>query len=77
VPKLLPGPILRPTAYSSRHIYMDGNISSSTPVVSPAKSLVTSAGSAQKLARAGSAELTSSAVRGRVAEGLLGLRHAA
>lgn len=77
VPKLQPGPVLKPTAYSSRNVYADGELSSSTPGVSPTKSVATPMGSAEKLSRAESADLTSSAVRGRVAEGLLGLRNAA
>lgn len=76
VPKLQPGPVLMPTAYSSRNIYSDGEHLVSTPGVPPVKSVATPMGSAEKLARGESVDLTSSAVRGRVAEGLLGLRNA-
>ena len=91
VPKLLPAPILRPTAYSSRMIY-DTNIPSSPPVSLSPEKLPTAAdvstpqrefgqygtprGSVERLRRP-EPELTSSAVKGRVAEGLLGLRNAA
>ena len=89
--KLLPAPVLKPTAYSSRMVY-ETNIPSSPPVsLSPDKlpSAPTSVFTPQKdLAQYGTPrrsverlrmppeELTSSAVKGRVAEGLLGLRHA-
>jgi hypothetical protein len=91
VPKLLSAPILRPTAYSSRMIY-DRNIPSSPPVSLSPEKLPTAAevstpqrefgqygtplGSVDRLRRP-EPELTSSAVKGRVAEGLLGLRNAA
>lgn len=91
-PKLLPAPVLRPTAYSSRMIY-DTNPPSSPPVsvsVSPEKlpELPGYVSTPQReMAHYGTPsvdrlrrpeqELTSSAVKGRVAEGLLGLRNAA
>ena len=90
IPKLLPAPILKPTAYSSRMIY-DTNLPSSPPVsVSPEKlpegpmdvstpqreSAQRGTPSMDRLRRL-EPELTSSAVKGRVAEGLLGLRNAA
>ncbi|SMQ50541.1 unnamed protein product [Zymoseptoria tritici ST99CH_3D7] len=77
VPKLLPAPTLVPTAYSSRMIY-DAPMPSSPPVQrSPARlpmgvKLETPA----KRALNDESELTSSVVKGRVAEGLLGLRNA-
>lgn len=91
-PKLLPAPILRPTVYSSRMIY-DTNLPSSPPVsVSPEKlpeadvdvstpqrkylMYGSPRGSVERFRRP-EQELTSSAVKGRVAEGLLGLRNAA
>jgi hypothetical protein len=91
IPKLLPAPVLKPTAYSSRMVY-ETNIPSSPPVsLSPDKlrSAPTNVFTPQKdFAQYGTPrrsverlrmppeELTSSAVKGRVAEGLLGLRHA-
>ncbi len=91
VPKLLPAPILKPTAYSSRMIY-ESQIPSSPPVsVSPEKlptaidvstpqralgQYGTPRGSVERLRRP-ELELTSSAVKERVASGLLGLRNAA
>ena len=91
IPKLLPAPILKPTAYSSRMIH-ETNLPSSPPVsLSPDKLPTlptdvstprreygrygTPLGSVERLRRP-EPELTSSAVKGRVAEGLLGLRHA-
>ena len=84
VPKLLPAPVLRPTAYSSRFIY-ETNLPSSPPMLSPDK-LPTTRGAATplrqvpRMANSPSSvqnlELTSSVIKGRVAEGLLGLRHA-
>lgn len=80
VPKLLPGPVLLPTAYSSRLIYEDPP-PRSPPVESPARSsqqarTSTPYSNVDRLVRAGSAESNSSTIRGRVAEGLLGLRNA-
>ena len=76
-PQLLPAPLLRPTAYSSRTLY---NMPSSPPAgYSTAKLL---RGGEAKTPTAGrftapdEQELTSSIVKGRVAEGLLGLRNA-
>lgn len=75
-PVLQPAPILRPTKYSSRMIYEP--IPSSPPVaMPPARSQFASTTPAGKRAMANDeSELTSSIVKGRVAEGLLGLRHA-
>jgi len=79
-PQLLPGPVLLPTAYSSRMIY-ECSMPTSTTTTSPLKSGQRTQNSTpmpntSRLARAESADLTSSAAKGRVAEGLLGLRHA-
>ncbi|KAK4634078.1 hypothetical protein CLAFUW4_00822 [Fulvia fulva] len=74
--QLLPAPLLRPTAYSNRMLY---NMPSSPPsAFSPAK---LSRGGEAKTPTSGrfsapEQELTSSIVKGRVAEGLLGLRNA-
>ena len=93
IPKLLPAPLLRPTAYSSRMIY-ETNIPSSPPVAASPERLPVSAGgvstpqrevhqlssppdSEERLERPAEQDLTSSVVKGRVAEGLLGLRNAA
>jgi hypothetical protein len=78
VPKLLPAPTLFPTAYSSRMIYDAPSMMPSSPPVerSPARFAM---GMQHTPARRGlwdEGELTSSIVKGRVAEGLLGLRHA-
>ena len=100
VPRLLPAPVLKPTAYSSRMIYAT-DLPSSPPVTgSPEKPAGSSErlhmapvgmSTPQRLARMLSSpptspqrsrgapteqELTSSVVKGRVAEGLLGLRNA-
>lgn len=101
VPKLLPAPLLRPTAYSSRMVYDEQDVPSSPPMDSPERETSRSpkktgllargmATPAKELRRLGSppgsverasigrveeAELTSSVVKGRVAEGLLGLRN--
>jgi hypothetical protein len=81
VPKLQPGPILRPTAYSTRMLY-EAQIPSSPPNQrspggrSPARSLAEDCGTPQRVVRMEEAELTSSIVKGKVAEGLLGLRNA-
>ena len=91
IPVLLPAPVLKPTAYSSRMVY-ETHIPSSPPVslspdklpsaggnvLTPQKDFAqygTPRGSVERLRRP-LEELTSSAVKGRVAEGLLGLRHA-
>lgn len=90
IPKMLAAPVLKPTAYSSRMVY-ETHIPSSPPVgsspdklpsapnvLTPQKYLAqygTPRRSAERL-RMAPEELTSSAVKGRVAEGLLGLRHA-
>lgn len=90
-PKLLPAPVLRPTAYSSRMIYemsypsspplsrypdgLPSMKSGSTPY-RDTRHLTSPPSSAELLARPSEQELTSSVVKGRVAEGLLGLRHA-
>lgn len=95
--KLLPGPLLQPTAYSSRFIVDDRDMPSSPPRdnLSPGKlPVATTAGEISTPRRLGvgfdspssthrvftrpsEQELTSSVVKGRVAEGLLGLRNAA
>ncbi|KAK5165723.1 uncharacterized protein LTR77_008646 [Saxophila tyrrhenica] len=94
VPRLLPAPVLRPTAYSSRMIY-DTQLPSSPPISTssnglpfapPAEEVSTPMHAAarldsppssrRRLAMPNEQELTSSVVKGRVAEGLLGLRHA-
>lgn len=91
-PTLQPGPVLRPTSYSSRMIYAKAiDLTSSPsppmsperlPVASPAlytpqRSLHGHPSTAERTNRPSEQELTSSVVKGRVAEGLLGLRHAA
>ena len=74
---LLPAPLLRPTAYSNRMLY---NVPSSPPAsFSPAK--LSRGGEARtptsgRFSGPDEQELTSSIVKGRVAEGLLGLRNA-
>jgi hypothetical protein len=68
--RLLPAPVLLPTVYSSRRLPYEQGPAQVTPVTSPLKSGMSSAG---RFARGESADLTSSAVKGRVAEGLLGL----
>lgn len=82
VPKLLPAPILKPTAYSSRMVY-DSGYPGSPPrsperMATPKHRRITTLDpdSAEKCDRSCEQELTSSVVKGRVAEGLLGLRHA-
>nr|OQO22438.1 hypothetical protein B0A51_06236 [Rachicladosporium sp. CCFEE 5018] len=77
IPKLLPGPVLLPTAYSSRKIY-DLPRASMSPITSPLKSgqqseITTPKSIAGRVVRAESADLTSSVVKGRVAESLVGL----
>lgn len=81
VGRLLPGPVLLPTSYSSRMIYSTGPTDSALPssplpgspefrrreALTPYGSRFTNAPSEN--------ELTSSIIKGRVAEGLLGLRH--
>lgn len=76
---LLSAPVLRPTAYSSRMINQTNSLPSSPPdkleVVWPVDMIRT----ATPLRAGGTdngGDLTSSVVKGRVAEGLLGLRHA-
>ena len=88
-PRLQPAPVLRPTAYSSRMIY-DRHLPSSPPIArspiplpasiaTPTRTTQLSSppDSAQRISRLDKRELTSSVVKGRVAEGLLGLRNAA
>lgn len=75
---LLGAPILRPTAYSSRMIYNSAVPSSPPPADSPvsrqfAPHVATPA--RNKMNLSDELELTSSIVKGRVAEGLLGLRN--
>lgn len=90
--RLLPAPVLRPTPYSSRMIYETYFTSSPPVAESPARyhiqgesggtpqrelyHLSSPPDSAQRFARPMEQELTSSVVKGRVAEGLLGLRNA-
>lgn len=93
IPKLLPAPILRPTAYSSRLIIEDYLPSSPPVLTSPERSperqahTPLSRRSYQQRLRSPRSppdsgrvmddrELTSSVVKGRIAEGLLGLRNA-
>lgn len=85
-PTLQPAPVLKPTAYSSRMIYTDTYPSSPPPeaerlpAVTPRHRRIECLDpeSAEKCdGSCGEQELTSSVVKGRVAEGLLGLRHAA
>lgn len=86
-PKLLPAPVLRPTPYSSRMIY-DAQLPSSPPpglaqhnsreqhnALTPRSGMRAHPHHMSPKSRT-DVELTSSAVKGRVAEGLLGLRHA-
>lgn len=89
-PTLLPAPVLQPTAYSSRMIY-DANLHSSPPTsktlnrlpmtiatATPLRAMWRTDSpptSAQRLFRPSEQELTSSVVKGRVAEGLLGLKY--
>nr|POF15222.1 hypothetical protein CFP56_42111 [Quercus suber] len=70
--RLLPAPVLRPTAYSSRMIYEPHAPPSSPPVIDR-----TSGTPQAQRSVALDPDLTSSVVKGRVAEGLLGLRNAA
>lgn len=91
VPKLQSAPVLQPTAYSSRMIKYETNLPSSPPasladdkwalataVATPLRDVrkVSSPLSSTQRLQPPFEELTSSAVKGRVAEGLLGLRHA-
>lgn len=96
-PKLMPGPVLKPTAYSSRKIYAidlinspsqpaSADMSPELPVAHPVEvgtphrytqQLSSPSGSVGRFGRSAEQELTSSVVKGRVAEGLLGLRNAA
>jgi hypothetical protein len=82
--KLQDVPVLLPTAYSNRMIYDSGLPSSPPASVSPAKHAhpglvgtpLPSPGSVASKYLLDEAELTSSVVKGRCAEGLLGLRNA-
>ena len=91
IPKLLPAPVLLPTAYSIRKIYpvdLTSSPEASTspnrlPMLPPASTprrnvqqLSSPPSSAEREGIPSDRELTSSVVKGRVAEGLLGLRHA-
>ncbi|WPG98397.1 Hypothetical protein R9X50_00118700 [Acrodontium crateriforme] len=92
-PKLLPAPSLKPTAYSSRMIYEPVMRSSppiiespddeelqdsdSTPRPHQRQKNVMSPKVVRKLSRFDEGDVSSSVVKGRVAEGLLGLRNAA
>lgn len=78
-PRLLPAPTLRPTAYSNRVIY-DYPEPRSPPMAEssdrlPCGPTCSTPNSTRKTAP-DEQELTSSIVKGRVAEGLLGLRNA-
>ena len=82
VPKLLDGPVLLPTAYSSRMLY-HGHPPSSPPAFRSPERLPTGPNVStpqrqlQKMEYPpGSGELTSSGVKGRAAAHLLGLRNA-
>ena len=90
-PKLLPAPVLKPTAYSSRMIYHH-DLTSSPPILSPVRLPEVGAGvvtpqrevqqlsspptSEESAGRRPDQDLTSSVVKGRAAEDLLGLRNA-
>ncbi|KAK3115001.1 hypothetical protein LTR53_006086 [Teratosphaeriaceae sp. CCFEE 6253] len=88
VPKLLPAPVLLPTEFSSRIIY--GSILPSSPpespfldqskhaerTAAPGRPLSSPRHGAGQHSTRDEADLTSSVVKGRVAEGLLGLRTA-
>lgn len=91
IPKLMPAPVLLPTAYSSRMIYAPPVPSSPPASRSPerplpaqmvgtpqrrGRRLSSPPESAERTGRRDELELTSSVVKGRVAEGLLGLRNA-
>lgn len=91
VPKLLPAPVLLPTAYSSRMIYETQLPCSPLPLTTPGefptvadvktplrevRKVESPATSVHRLQKPFEQELTSSAVKGRAAEELLGLRHA-
>lgn len=73
---MLAAPVLKHTGYSSRMVYGPA-VPSSPPAASPAGLPRGSAGMETPGRRymQDEAELTSSIVKGRVAEGLLGLRH--
>lgn len=89
IPKLLPAPTLRPTAYSSRFVYDERPVPSSPPVMTGHdRSLVTAYGEADATPRAAARrsewekssppeedDEASRSVKGSVAEGLLGLRN--
>lgn len=91
IPRLLPAPVLQPTAYNSRTIYETqapcSPLASSTPGELPSaadmktplrevRKVDSPATSVQRLQKSFEPELTSSAVKGRAAKELLGLRHA-
>lgn len=85
-PMLRSAPVLKPTAYSSRMIYNNAYPSSPPPEAERLPAMTPrhrrieclDPESAEKCdGSCGEQELTSSVVKGRVAEGLLGLRHAA
>lgn len=79
-PKLLPAPMLLPTAYSSRMLYQNNASLPSPPRVMRSPDRMISAVERSTPAKAGrqdEQELTSSAVKGHGAEALLGLRNAA
>ncbi|KAK4508614.1 hypothetical protein PRZ48_002353 [Zasmidium cellare] len=79
MPKLLPAPILRPTPYSNRVIYDFPEPCSPPPADSPdtlPHGPTLSTPNSTRRTGPEEQELTSSIVKGRVAEGLLGLRNA-
>ena len=92
VPKLMPAPVLKPTAYSSRFVYAAQLQQPPSPLASSSPGELPTVGKvetetplgevrniespATRLQRPFESELTSSAVKGRAAEELLGLRHA-
>lgn len=75
-PQLLPAPVLRPTPYSNRVIYDYPEPSSSPPTNSPDKLPFGLTLATPRKTGPDEQELTSSIVKGRVAEGLLALGHA-
>lgn len=84
-PRLLPAPSLRPTAYSSRFVYDERMVPSSPPVMAGHDRTITHGGSdaTPRTVRRNEWERSSPpeedeasrAVKGSVAEGLLGLRN--
>lgn len=72
VPRLLPAPVLLPTAYSNRMVY-EAVRPSSPPAHSQYQHIATPR---RVSGHSDDKELTSSIIKGRVAEGLLGLKHA-